>query len=179
MVKANQHLAFSFRKKSFQGKRALNAQEKGRFQTWVAKKSAYQEKVRNRQAMRKSLDRMPPEEKSKILRQMKQAPACQRIQALKRAVNQKTKMEGKRSLGNSWKGKEKIQRRGGKNADHPSTQSKKHNPGKKGAQLKHPHPPPHPKPAKPGPHSKPNGVRHPQPPKKAKNHKNNRQNEDQ
>lgn len=89
LVKANQHLAFSFRKGSFQGRRALNPQEKGRFQSWVTQKSHFQERVRRRQAMRESLNRMPSEQRSRILRQMKQAPPRQRLKALRQATHQK------------------------------------------------------------------------------------------
>jgi hypothetical protein len=89
LVKANQHLAFSFRKKSFLGKRNMNADEKGTFQAWVAHKNIYQDKARNRRVMRETLNRMPAEQKSKILRQMKQAPARHRLKALRYATNRK------------------------------------------------------------------------------------------
>jgi hypothetical protein len=169
MVKANQHLAFSFRKKSFQGRRALNAQEKGRFQSWVAQKNHFQERVRSRQAMRESLNRMPLEQRSKILQRMKQAPARQRFKVLKREVSQK----GER------KEKQKIQRQVGKKPAHPSGPAQKTKPGKKEARFKHPQPAPHPKIAKPAPRSKPNSANHKQPPKKGKNQKKKKQKEDQ
>ncbi len=86
-VKANEHLAFSFRKKSFLGKRKVNSQEMGNYHAWNAKLGGYQKKARERRNMMESLNRLSPEDKSRILRQMKQVPPRQRFKALRHAVH--------------------------------------------------------------------------------------------
>jgi hypothetical protein len=85
-ITANEHLSFSFRRKSFLGKRRINEQERGRFQNWNVQLGGLKKKARERKSLMESVKRLPPAEKSKILEQMRQAPPRQRFQALRRAV---------------------------------------------------------------------------------------------
>jgi hypothetical protein len=92
-LKANEHLSFSFRKRSFLGKRKLNTQEMGRYHTWNAKLGGFQQKTGERRKLMNSLNQLSPEEKSKVLSKMKQAPPRQRLKALRRAVNKERASE--------------------------------------------------------------------------------------
>jgi predicted secreted protein len=85
-VKANEHLSFSFRKHSFLGKRKINQQEMGNYHSWNVKLGGYQQKARERKGFMNSLKQLPFEDRSNILKQMKQAPPRQRLQTLRRAL---------------------------------------------------------------------------------------------
>lgn len=86
-IKANEHLSFSFKKKSFLGKRRINTQEMGRYHAWNAKLGGFQQKALERRKLMNSLKQLSPEEKSRVLKQMKETPPHQRLQALRHAVN--------------------------------------------------------------------------------------------
>ncbi len=88
-IKANQHLAFSFKRGSFLGKRTLNEQEKARYSDWNRHLVSYKQKAVERKQLLESLNRLSPLEKSRVLDQMRQVPHRQRLKVLNHTLHKR------------------------------------------------------------------------------------------
>ena len=145
-IKANEHLSFSFRRKSFLGKRRINEQERGRFQNWNVQLGGLKKKARERRSLMESIKRLPPTEKTRILSQMRQAPPRQRFQALRHAVRK----EGvSSSPASAPRPSEKVPQAHPQGRVRPGRTGNGNQGGKPGSKIRNHPPPTHPKPSGP------------------------------
>ena len=95
-VVADHHSAFSPQKGGFLPPRPLDDQERGRYQGWLQKKSRVQQKQSRRLAVLRSLSRLSPAEKGRVLESLRGVRPKDRIRRMHQMLQHPSQAPGSR-----------------------------------------------------------------------------------
>lgn len=113
-VAAGHQAAFSLTKGNFQKPRPLNAAENQHYQNWLQKKSVVQQKQASRMAALRSLSSLSPDEKSKVMENLKSVKPKDRMRMMHQMLVPKAQsnIKPERNPGEIWgKGQGQNQKR--------------------------------------------------------------------